>query len=546
MLRKGVHVVIGTPGRVMDHLRRETLVLDSLKTLILDEADEMLRMGFAEDVEWILQHVPEQRQIGLFSATMPAAIKEIAETHLRDPIRISIKTKTSTASTIKPYFLPVNNAQKIDALANILEIEESDAVIVFVKTKRATEEVAEELTTRGFNAVAINGDIVQKQRERIIDHLKTGKIKILIATDVAARGIDVDRITHVINYDAPNNPESYIHRIGRTGRAGRAGTAIIFISNRDRFILRNIEQTTKQPIEQLTPPSIKAINERRVAAFKQRITDAASKNISFFETLIKEYIEETSMPAEKVAAALAKLVQGETPLILKKEVATFNMESSGRGRDRREPREFNRERSNGGRGRGGERREFDGERRGRSGERREFGGERSGERREFGGGRETREFDGERGGRGRSGERREFGGERSGRETREFSGERNSRGSDTRARGDKKEFPRAREFSNDRAGTGRGERGAAPRDRRTTEYGMEQYRVEIGHIDGIQPKNLVGAIASTAGIEGRLIGKIKIEDRFSIIDLPKGMPKDALQSLQRLKLVGKQMKMHKI
>lgn len=490
MLRKGVHIVIGTPGRVMDHIRRETLVLDSLKTLILDEADEMLRMGFAEDVEWILEHAPEKRQTGLFSATMPAAIKEIAETHLQDPVRITVKTKTSTASTIRQFFLPVSHMQKIDALSRVLEIEDTDAVIVFVKTKRATEEVAEELTKRGFNAVAINGDIVQQQRERVIEHLKTGRIKILVATDVAARGIDVERITHVINYDAPNNAESYVHRIGRTGRAGRSGTAIIFITPRERFILRNIEHSTKQPIEQLETPSISAINARRVAAFKQRITDALGQNISFFETLINEYITEHNIPAEKIAAALAKTVQGDNPLILKKDAFAFETKNFRDNDSRR--------------------------------------GERRSER------RDSREFSGER--RGRDRDRSERFDRK---ESREFNGERRGIRSSDRSERDRRtdRNDTTREFSGDRK---------RPSQRGTSEYGMEQYRVEIGHDDGLLPKNLVGAIANTAGIEGRLIGKIRIESKFSLVDLPAGMPKDILQSLQRLKLSGKQMKLRKV
>lgn len=338
-LRKGAHIIIGTPGRVMDHMRRESLVLKNIKTLILDEADEMLRMGFAEDVEWILQHIPQERQIGLFSATMPAAIKTIAETYLRNPERITIKSKTSTAANIQQFYYYVGGAQKVDALARVLQTQDADAVIVFAKTKHGTEELAEQLSDRGFNAVAINGDIVQKQRERIIDQLKSGKIKILIATDVAARGIDVDRITHVINYDAPNNSESYVHRIGRTGRAGRTGTAILFITPRERYLLRMIEQATKQPIAELPAPSIKIINERRVAAFKQRITDAAKyHNLSFFSELITEYMQETGMPAETIAATLARLLQGDTPLILKKEMDVAPKEKfSDRKRDR-EPR----------------------------------------------------------------------------------------------------------------------------------------------------------------------------------------------------------------
>ncbi len=483
----------------MDHMRRESLVLSGLKTLILDEADEMLRMGFAEDVEWILQQIPAQRQIGLFSATMPPAIKAIAENYLRNPQRIAIQNKTSTAATIQQFFWPVSNMHKVDALARIIETQDADAIIVFVKTKRATEELAEELNDLGLNAVAINGDIVQQQRERVIDQLRQGKIKILIATDVAARGIDVERITHVINYDAPNNTESYVHRIGRTGRAGRAGTAIIFITPRERYILRNIERATKQPIAELPTPSTKLINERRIAAFKQRITDASKENISFFGQLINEYIQETGMPAETVAATLARLVQGDKPLILKKEIEASHSKRDNRdGRDR--VREFRSDR----------------------GERSERGNRESYDRegRNPRASRDSRERDG------RSAPRERFVRDRSERET---------RGNDFRADGIDSRERFAREPSFDRK-----------RERTSVEQGMDQYRVEIGRNDGILPKNLVGAIANTAGIEGRLIGKIKIEDKFSVVDLPKGMPKDILSSLQRLKLGGKQMNLKKI
>lgn len=541
-LRRGAHVIIGTPGRVMDHMRRGALVLDNLKTLILDEADEMLRMGFAEDVDWILQHIPTERQIGLFSATMPPAIKAIAQTHLRNPEHITIKNKTSTAATIQQFFFPVSNGYKVDALARVIETQDYDAMIVFVKTKRATEEVAEELSDRGFNAVAINGDIVQKQRERVIDHLKSGKIRILVATDVAARGIDVDRITHVINYDAPNNSESYVHRIGRTGRAGRTGTAILFITPRERYLLRMIEQATKQPISDLETPSIRKINDRRVAAFKQRITDGSTQNISFFATLIEEYMQETSMPATTVAATLAKLLQGDVPLVLKKDLPELRARDSGsrdRGSRDRAPRE-----------RGSRDRDF-GDRAPRD------RGSRESRDREASGDRAPRE----RGSRESS--------DRAPRErtARDFSDraprERTSRESSDRAPRERtaRDFsdraPRertTRDFS-DRAPRERGSRESsgrdfsdrAPRERGSRqEYGMDQYRIEVGHEHGIQPKNLVGAIAHTAGLEGRLIGKIKIEAKFSLVDLPKDMPKNTLQSLQRLKLAGKQMNLKKV
>jgi len=316
-LSRGVHVVVGTPGRVMDHMRRGTLNLDNLQSLVLDEADEMLRMGFIDDVQWILEQTPESRQIALFSATMPPVIRKIAEKHLNDPELVTIKAKTSTVETIRQRFWMVSWQHKMDALTRIMEFEPFDAMIIFVRTRTTTVEVAEKLQAHGFAAAALSGDIQQKQRERIIDQLKKGKLDIIVATDVAARGLDVERITHVINFDIPLDTESYVHRIGRTGRAGRTGDAILFVTPREKNMLYAIERATRQRVEQLEMPTTAAINDRRISDFKQRITDTlAAEDMQLFSQIVEEYTQEQNVPAIEVAAALARMVQGEQPLLV--------------------------------------------------------------------------------------------------------------------------------------------------------------------------------------------------------------------------------------
>ena len=316
-LKRGVHAVVGTPGRVMDHLKRGTLKLNSLKALVLDEADEMLKMGFIDDVKWVMEKLPKERQIALFSATMPDVIRRVAEKFLNSPKVVKVKTKTATAQTISQRYWLVGGVHKLDALTRILEVESFDALLIFVRTKTATSELAEKLSARGFTAEAINGDIAQNQRERIIQQLKNGKIDILIATDVAARGLDVDRISHVVNYDIPQDPESYVHRIGRTGRAGREGKAILFVAPRERRMLKTIERITRQPIDPMLLPSAKIINEQRVDNFKQRITDTLdNQELSIFEELILDYQKEHEIDAFKIASALALMAQGTEPLLL--------------------------------------------------------------------------------------------------------------------------------------------------------------------------------------------------------------------------------------
>jgi ATP-dependent RNA helicase DeaD len=419
-LSRGAHVVVGTPGRVMDHMRRGTLKLDHLNVLVLDEADEMLRMGFIDDVEWILEQTPDTRQTALFSATMPAPIRKIAHDYLNNPEQITIKVATMTAENIRQRYWVVSGIHKLDALTRILEVETFDGMIIFVRTKTATVELAEKLEARGFSAAAINGDMSQALRERAIANLKSGKLDILIATDVAARGLDVDRITHVVNYDIPYDTESYIHRIGRTGRAGRTGDAILFIAPRERRLLSNIEKATKQKVEEMGLPSTEAINNKRIARFKQNITDTlAAQELSFYTQLIEQYQQEHNVSALEIASALAKLVQGDTPLLMQnlpKKSAEFREERSlreGRPGKERKPR-------------------------------------------------------------------RSFG----------------------------------------------------------ADIEMELFRIEVGHIHGVKPGNIVGAIANETGIDGDHIARIKIENDYSTVELPAGMPKELLQELKKIRVAG--------
>ncbi len=316
-LNRGVNVVVGTPGRIMDHMRRGTLKLDQLKTLVLDEADEMLRMGFIDDVEWILEQTPKERQMALFSATMPSVIRRIASKHLSRPVEITIEGRLTTASTIRQRFWMVSGLHKLDALTRILEAESFDAMLVFVRTRTATVEVAEKLSARGFAADAMNGDMPQKQREQMVEKLKRGRLDILVATDVVARGLDVERISHVINYDIPYDTEAYVHRIGRTGRAGRSGDAILFVTQRERRLLGSIEKATRQKIEPLQLPTIEMVNNKRVADFKQRINDTlATGELAYLQRLAEDFSRDHNVPPERVAAALAKMVLGDQPLLL--------------------------------------------------------------------------------------------------------------------------------------------------------------------------------------------------------------------------------------
>jgi ATP-dependent RNA helicase DeaD len=411
-LRRGVHVVVGTPGRIMDHMKQGSLKLATLKHIVLDEADEMLRMGFIDDVEWILEQAPKQRQIALFSATMPAAIRRIARDHLRAPAEVTIKSRTSTASKIRQRYWLVSGMHKLDALTRILEAEPFEAMLVFTRTKVATEELAQRLEARGFAAEALNGDIVQAQRERTIARLKNGQVDIVVATDVAARGLDVERVSHVVNYDVPHDPESYVHRIGRTGRAGRSGEAILFIAPRERNMLRVIERATRQAMEEMALPTIEDVNDRRVARFHERISAAlTAAEGEPFRALVERYESEHNVPAIEIAAALAAIAQGKKPLLLDAE---------------RTP-----------------------------------------------------------------------------------------------------QVP--------------AEAGKEKRYRIPDDATMETYRIEVGRMHGVQPGNIVGAIANEAGIDGKHIGRVVIRDDHSFVDLPAGMPKDVLSQLRNARVAGQKM-----
>ncbi|MFF2370673.1 DEAD/DEAH box helicase [Agromyces sp. NPDC058110] len=371
-LRRGVHIVVGTPGRIMDHLDKGTLDLSELKYLVLDEADEMLKMGFAEDVETILAETPDDKQVALFSATMPATIRRISKQYLNDPEEITVKTKTTTSANITQRYLIVSHQQKLDALTRILEVENFEGMIIFVRTKSVTEEVAEKLRARGYSAAAINGDIAQAQRERTVNQLKSGKLDILVATDVAARGLDVERISHVVNYDIPTDTESYVHRIGRTGRAGRTGDAISFATPRERRLISAIEKATRQELTQMQLPSVEDVNVTRLSRFDDRITAALeqSERIDGFRDIIGHYMKHHDVPEVDVAAALAVVAQGESPLLLEPEPerpAREWKERDDRGRGGRDDRFDRSGRDRDGGSRGGRYDDDRGERRGRGG-----------------------------------------------------------------------------------------------------------------------------------------------------------------------------------
>jgi len=447
-LKRGVHVVVGTPGRVMDHMRKGTLKLNGLQALVLDEADEMLRMGFIDEVEWILEQTPPGRQMALFSATMPKQVERIARRHLDNPQEISIKARTATAETVRQRYWLVSGMHKLDAFTRILEVEVFDAVLVFVRTKIATTELAERLAARGYSAAALNGDMAQKDREKMIERLKKGSLDILVATDVAARGLDVDRISHVINYDIPYDAEAYIHRIGRTGRAGREGNAILFVAPRERRMLNVIEKAARQKIEALELPTTEIVNNKRIADFKQRISDTlATDELAFMRGLVEQYQQEHDVPAVEIAAALAVLSIGGKPLLVAPgKDRPGHSPDSNRGAGARPPR---RERSD-------------------------------------------RRDQNDRGDR----------------------HQRKGRGEDTPQR---------------------------PRPPSPLAADMERFRIEVGHEHGVKPGNIVGAIANEAGLDGQHIGHIDIGEQFTLVDLPKGMPKEVFNDLKKVWVCSRQL-----
>ncbi|MCY2974877.1 MAG: DEAD/DEAH box helicase [Planctomycetota bacterium] len=486
-LERGLHVVVGTPGRVMDHMRQQKLKIDELKCLVLDEADEMLRMGFVDDVQWILSHTPAQRQIALFSATMPSAIRKIADEHLKNPEIVTIDAQQRTAETIRQRYIMMPHRSKYDALIRVLECEETDGVIIFIKTKAGTVELSENLQAAGYLSAALNGDVAQSQRERTVDQLKSGVINIIAATDVAARGLDVPRISHVINYDLPFDTEAYVHRIGRTGRAGRSGEAILFVAPSERGFLRVIERGTSQTIEPMPIPTAKTINELRQRRFKEKIS-AGMKHPQFklFESLIAEYQNETQSDPSQIAAAIAAMTQGSTSMFVvdrepnvRDSYASDRHSSDRRGQrpDRGSSRDFDR--------RDNDRRDND-----RAPRQSDFRDRRSESS-------SDRPVDA-----------------RPARSSRPFEGERRSDGS----------------------------RSDSPR----SDGGRESFRIEVGLTHGVKPANIVGAIVNEAGIDSALIGDIKILDDHSIVDLPSGMPRDIFRVLGRAWVMGKQLRISKL
>jgi ATP-dependent RNA helicase DeaD len=456
MLARGVHVVVGTPGRVMDHMRRGTLDLGGLRALVLDEADEMLRMGFIDDVEWILGQTPPDRLLALFSATLPAEVQRIARSHLNAPVEIRLESRVRTAASVRQRVWLVAGTHKLDALTRILEVENFEAMIVFVRTRNATVELAERLCARGFNADGIHGDIPQRQRERIIANLKSGELDILVATDVAARGLDVDRISHVVNFDIPYDTEAYIHRIGRTGRAGRTGDAILFAAPRERNMLRSIERATGQVIELMELPSHEAINTVRVQRFFTALTRTlAEEDLADLVALMERYQQEHGVDPLLMAAALAHQTKGGSPLLLKPRQA----ERPARPRDDRAPASETRRRP-----------------------------------------REDR-IDAEPAQR----------------------AERPRRGFDDGGDSD--------------AGARR-----APRRPRPGDEDLEVFRIEVGRSHGVEPRNILGAIANEAGLDAKHIGRIQLFDEHSTVELPSGMPKTVFEHLKRVWVSGQQLR----
>lgn len=502
-LKRGVHVVVGTPGRVLDHMKRGTLDLSQIKCLVLDEADEMLRMGFIEDVEFVLKETPPERQVALFSATMPAVIRRIAQTYLKDPAEVTIKSKTSTATNIRQRYWLVSGMQKLDALTRILEAESFDGMLIFARTKAATQELADKLEARGYNVAALNGDMEQRARELTVARLKDGRLDIVVATDVAARGLDVERISHVFNYDIPTDTESYVHRIGRTGRAGRSGEAILFVAPRERHMLKLIEKATRQPITPMDLPSIEAVNTQRIARFTHKIAETLDGgNLEAFKTILTDFAAEKGVEMIDMAAALAKLVQGDADLLLDNvpEPApvsrSYSVESSSRPSPPR------------------------------------------------------REFDRAAPPPTSYAERREAAAAAGNPSARPPRAARPTR-SEPPVRADRPLRPDEPTAFERRPPAAAAPRSfdEAPRPKRAPReesVPMETFRVEVGHAHGVKPGNIVGAIANEAGVESSFIGRIEIENEFSLVDLPAGMPKEIFRDLQKVWVVGRQLKLSRL
>lgn len=541
-LKRGVHIVVGTPGRIIDHLEKGSLDLSQINTLVLDEADEMLRMGFIDDVERILQETPASRQTALFSATMPAPIKRIAQTYLRDPAEVTIAAKTSTAENIRQRYWLVSGLHKLDALTRILEAESFDGMIIFSRTKQGTEELAEKLDARGFSAAAINGDMNQQQRERTIQQLKEGKIDILVATDVAARGLDVERISHVINYDVPYDPESYTHRIGRTGRAGRSGEAILFITPREKNLLRLIERTTRQTVTPLTLPTVQNVNDARINRFRQQILDIIEQDeLDQYKSVLEALETEHNVPMLEIAAALARLARGDKPLLLdKKQRDVSSAEIPARPNEARPARLTEPGMRSYRIAVGHKHRVKPGNIVGA------IANEIQIEARQIG--------------------RIEILDQYSivdlpddlSPEALEFLQDVIVAGQALRIRPwtEQPEIPMPRERAPRESAARETTKPArrfddeSPKSKRRdtgpNDFPMQAYRIEVGRAHGVTPSNIVGAIANEAGLESRHIGRIDIHDEYSTLDLPSGMPKDLLAYLKKVWISGRQIQISEI
>lgn len=429
-LKQGPQIVVGTPGRLLDHLNRKTLDLSNLQGLVLDESDEMLRMGFIDDVESIMAAIPDDHQTALFSATMPAPIRRITKRFMHHPQEVQIKSTNQTAPDIDQSYWLVRGVRKNEALIRFLEAEDFDAAIIFVRTKSATLEVADVLEQHGYNSAALNGDMTQQLREQTLDRLRNGRLDILIATDVAARGLDVERISLVINYDITLDSESYVHRIGRTGRAGRAGRAVLFVDSRERRLLRNIEQTIKKSIPEVQLPNKELLEQRRLAKFSQRVAqEIEAADLDNYREILPKLLQSDQTDMETLAAALLKLAQGERPLILPPDP---EFKPSRTERDRYER-------------------------------------------------------------------------------------------SERRLKGDKRETPKRRE----RRDVGE----------------MDLYRIEVGKENGVDVRNIVGAIANEGNISSRYIGNIKLYEKYSTVELPKDMPNDLLRHFETVRVMNIPMNM---
>ncbi|MCW8891522.1 MAG: DEAD/DEAH box helicase [Sedimenticola sp.] len=435
-LKRGAQVIVGTPGRVIDHMKRGTLKLGGIQSLVLDEADEMLKMGFIDEIEWIFEQAPAERQVALFSATMPDAIRKVAKKYLQNPVEIKIKSKSETVTAIDQVHYVVSRHHKMDAMTRILEVEEFDGMIVFVRTKLATVEVADKLEAHGFAAEALNGDMNQAMRERTIERLKQGKLDIVVATDVAARGLDVQRISHVVNFDIPNDPESYVHRIGRTGRAGRKGKALLFVQPREQRLLKTIERTIRQQIPALELPTAGDLSEHRIDRFVHTIRDTLSEqDLDYYYGLVSRMVQEQEMSIKDIAAALTYLGQKDRPFIVKDVAPPRPARGESRGR---------------------------------------------------------------------------------------------------KERGDYQSDSKPRDKSAKKS-----------RGPKRNDVPMETYQLQVGSQHGVSPREVVGALANEAGLDGALIGRIEIAEQHTLVDLPEGMPGDVFKHLQRVYVCNQPLRLKK-